>query len=264
MRCLVVSVVLLFLVVSCLPQRTDRWERTDLAGDEVTVLRQRADRLWSAKEAQDWATVFQFQDPAEHDQSAKDEFIRWCVEEEPFRILSYEIDDVDVDGNLGWVDVRYRTSLNKFPDIPARDAETWQKWRRIDGMWYPVPTRELASCPEAPSKRDASAEARLRTRFLESWTARQGRDWPRLYALTDPADREDVPEDEYAQVEGLFEYLAHEVDWVEVVGQRGRIRVSYEHKVTDTSLSKLPAMTATMIETWIQRDNEWYRDLKRQ
>lgn len=230
--------------------------------DQAMALRGRADRLWSAKTAEDWATAYLFLEPPERQKASQEEFVNWCVNEEPFRVLSYDVQDVRVAGDVGWVNVHYRASLNKFPDAPARDAQTWEKWRRIDEMWYPVPVDELSVYPESPAKRDAAEESRLRGRFLESWAARQARAWPRLYKLTDPADRADVPEEEYAEVEGLFEYIAHEIHWVEVLGRRGRIRVSYEHRVTDPSLSKLPVMSASVIETWIRRDNEWYRDLK--
>ncbi len=64
-------------------------------------------------------------------------------------------------------------------------------------------------------------------------------------------------------MEELFDYLSHRLDWIEVIGNQGRIRVTYHHKLTDKSMEKLPARDATFIEAWVKSEDEWYLDLKR-
>lgn len=211
---------------------------------------------------EDWATVFGFLDPSKARRMVRAEFVRWSAREEPFQIISFHIGTVEADGDVGWTEVHYRTLLRRFPDIAARDATQWQKWRVVQGQWYPVPQRELEAYPAPPAKRDADEETRLRTRFEESWDARRRRDWRRLYELCDPRDRSAVSRESFAESESLFEYRSHRVDWVEVISGRGRVRVLYDHKIMDASLTKLPARSMYVVERWVKVDNEWYRDLK--
>ncbi len=186
----------------------------------------------------------------------------WCREHEPFRIHAFHLDQVLTEGQLGWVELAYRTSLSRFPDLAPRDVDRWQKWLLVDGQWYPIGPRHLSDYPESPAQRDGAQEQRLAARFEESWKARRDRDWHRLYELTDPRDWPDVPEDEFTEVESLFDYLSYKLGWVQVFEETGKVRVSYHHKVNDPSLTKLPARSIWIVEKWTKYDGEWYRDLK--
>lgn len=254
---------LLLICEACIGPRGTQIDNERYRSDERMALRERADRLWAAKRSEDWRAAFILQDPKQVTGASEEEFVAWCAEEEPFRIRTYELGAVETDGDLGWVEVSYRTLLRKFPDVPARDAHTWQKWRRVAGKWFPIPVQDLSAYLESPALRDAAEEARLRARFMESWQARHAKDWRKLYMLSDPLDLPDVAEDVFVEAEGIYEYLSFRIHWIEVLASRGRIRVSYEHRVDDPSLTKLSASTACVTETWIQRDGEWCRDLKR-
>jgi hypothetical protein len=245
---------------SCLPQRAA------FTGPEARssgALRERAERLWTAKAEEDWATVFTFGPPGEYATREQAEFVAWSREKEPFRVQSYQIGRVLTDGKeLGWVELDYSAAVRKYPDLPPRDAHRWQKWFFVTGEWYPIPLRELSLYPESPVLRNAVEEARLLERFKEAWTAKHDGNWHQLYELTDPRDREDVSEDQFAEVEGAFEYLSYDLHWVQVISDRGNVRVSYRHDIADPSLAKLPPRTLSIAEDWVKYEGEWYRDLK--
>ncbi len=229
-----------------------------------TALRDRAERLWQARLNKDWTTVFVFQDPQDTQGAEVADFVTWCEQEEPFRVESFEFGQVLVEGDMGWVEVRYRARIAKFMSLPPRDATQWEKWLRSDGQWGLVSRRALDSVPASPALRDAQQEARLRARFEEAWVPRLATDWGTLYAMTDPQDRAEVDEDTFARGNEMVGYLDRTVHWVQVIGDSGTIRVSYEYKLNDPSLTKLPPQVRTLDESWVQRDGEWYLDLKPQ
>ena len=225
------------------------------------ALRQLAEQLWHARLEQDWAAIFPFQDPKSVEDVTEADFVAWCEAEEPFHILEYRLGDVLISDGMGWVEVHSRTAMRRFPDIPPRDTYRWEKWRLLEDRWYPVPPRQLEEYPASPAQRDAAEEQRLLARFEESWEARQTGDWDRLFQLSDPRTRSDIPRDEFAEAQGLIDYLSRKVRWVEVIGERGNIRVEVLHKLTDPSLTKLSPKLAVVTERWVKVENEWYRDL---
>ena len=82
--------------------------------------------------------------------------------------------------------------------------------------------------------------------------------------MADPLDRAEVQEEEFAQAHELVEFLSMEIQWVQVVCGEGIVRVAYRHKTTDPNLTKLPERMTYLSEEWVNRDGEWYLDLKRQ
>lgn len=231
--------------------------------DDRAALRERAVALWEAKVAEDWSAVFYLQDPQSRAKWDKDEFVAWSMENDPFKIQSFDLGDVQADGDMGWVDVQYNTLIRRFETLPPRDASLWQKWRRVAGMWHPVPLRELVSYPEPPSRRNAIEEGQLRTRFMQAWRARKAGDYHALYQFCDPYDHPKMPEEAYVDMQELLEYRTCDVRWVEVVGALGRVQVVYTRKVTDPSMTKLPVETVVQTEDWIKVNGEWYQDLSR-
>jgi len=225
-------------------------------------LRRRAEELWTARRVRDCATLFNFRIPTPESEADRAGYVEWCKENEPFEIAEYTITATDAQPPWGWVRVAYRTRFRKVPDSPLESVEIWDKWFHYQGQWYPVPTTAHRDYPEAPATRRADAESRVRDRFLAAWELRRSRGWTELYQLVDPQDRGSVPEAEYARVEGLFDYLGRELHWVEVVADRGRVRVSYLHKSTDPNLTKLPTRTTVITENWIERNGEWFIDLR--
>lgn len=227
---------------------------------QAPELRAQAERLWAARKAEDWATLYTFLEP--HQQTASlEEYAAWARDHEPFKVESYQLGQVLTDGRLGWVEINARLAVRRFPNMPARAAHRWDKWEWREQQWRQVPPRAVEDYPESPVTRDAAEEAHLRERFGESWAARRAADWEKLYSLVDPRDRERVPFEKFVDSEGLFEYYSHGIVWIEVIDDRGRIRVSYEHKLTDPSLTKLPQKTLEVTERWVKHEGVWYRDL---
>lgn len=227
----------------------------------VDALRQRAERLWQARQDQDWVAIFPFQDPQAVEGVTEADYVAWAEENEPFLVHEFRLGDVLTEKDIGWVEVHCRTSMRRFTDVPPREVHRWEKWRVLEDRWYPVPPREMENYPASPAERDAAEEQRLLARFEDSWEARRAEDWDRLFALSDPRTRGDIPLDEFAEAQGLIEYLSRDVQWVEAMGDHGRIRVKILHKLNDPSMTKLAPRSLLVIERWVRVDDEWYRDL---
>lgn len=226
-------------------------------------LRRRAERFWTAKQNDDWSIVFSFLSPTERNDATLAEYVAWAEKNEPFLISDFKLKRVQTDGDDGWVEMTYEATLRRFATLSPKETTRWQSWHRSEGTWYPVPARERESCAEPPAKRNRAEEITLLTRFRESWQMRYDRDWSGLYTLTDPRDHEEVEEHHLAEAEERIVYVDYEVDWVEVIKNRGRVRVLYRHKLADPNLSKLAVRGMYVTEDWIMLDNTWYRDLIR-
>jgi hypothetical protein len=253
---------LLSLGCANLPTSTPPTSRTHDDSAEL-VVRQRARELWGARVERDWATVYGFEDPAKRKQMSQAAFVEWSQQNQLLQINTFQLGRAFVEGDLAWVEVDFNASLSRFPETPARDASQNQKWRRLGGAWYPVPTDELDAYPESPALRDAEEEKRLRARFEESWDLRREGDCQGLYLMIDPRDRVGIAADDFVKSESRIAYTACRLHWIEVIGDRGRVHVSIEHKVTDPSLTKLPSQTQRLTERWTLYEGDWYRDLRR-
>lgn len=211
----------------------------------------------------DCPTLFAFRLPEPDDrETVREDYIKWCQEEEPFQVLEFEVRDAAQQADWGWVLVSYRAQYRRVPGAQPEQVEKWQKWIR-GTQWMPVSEKALPEYPEAPALRRLDAEPGLRRRYDETWPFRQAGDVPRLYGYVDPEDQIPVPEWRFAEAEQRLAYLSNEVHWVEVLGDRGHIRVSYEHKSNDPSMTKFPVRKTPITEYWIQRDGEWYLDIRR-
>jgi hypothetical protein len=227
-------------------------------GPGARELRQRAERLWTARTQDDWAIVYMFEEPAERGHIDKAKYVDWHLENEPIKTHAFRLGRVQTEGDLGWVEVQCRTSARKFPNVPPRDVQRWEKWRVVAGDWYPIPPTAADLYPAAPALRDAAEEARLAARFEASFAARQARDWNALYALMDPEEHGKIPLELMTERENLYRYLSRQVQWVEVVGGNGRVRVRYETKRTDPSLTKMAPEVKDVTERWVKRGDTWY------
>ncbi len=259
--CIGMTLLLAMILPSCLARHEKALSKLP-SQDPLVLLQARAHQLWTAKMHEDWDTVFLFEDPRTRENVDPAEFVAWCKTSEPFRVHSFDIGQALIDGEMGWVEIECRTSVTKFPNAPPQDVDRWEKWRKVDEQWYPVPRTELDAYPISPALRDIEEEARLQARFEESWALRQARDWSGLFAMTDPYDRAGIQEDQFARAFQTVEFLSKEVQWVQVTCGEGIVRVAYQHKTTDPSLTKLPQRWTFVSERWVNRDGEWYLDLK--
>lgn len=232
-------------------------------GNPVDALRQRAGTLWAAKQNKNWSVAFSFEDPKIRDKSNEAEFVTWSEENEPFVVHSHTIGRVDVEKDMGWVEVNYSSTIRRFPNVPPREATQWQKWRLVDSTWYPVPPKELKYYPEPPSKRDLAGEARVRERFAEAWQFRKTNDWENYYQFFDPRDRGGFSPEALEEAEAMTTAEAYDVKWIEAMGAHAKVHVVYTRRVADKNLTKLPTVRSIENEDWVKVEGEWYRDLKR-
>ncbi len=230
---------------------------TDSPPDEAS-LRARAEKLWTAKTKQDWASVFDVTDPTVRRDAKVDEYVRWAEANEPFKVHEFTIHRVAAEGEMGWVELSEKTSLRRYPAIPPTERRRWEKWRVVDGRWYPVPPREIDLYPRPPVERDLAAEKSLRERFARTVELRQKRDFAALYEMAAPIDREKVSLEQFAEIEEKYEYKEADVQWVEAADGSGRVGVIYGVKLVDPNLTKLAANYVWRTEPWVLVDGQWY------
>ncbi|MBK8914884.1 MAG: hypothetical protein IPM64_09860 [Phycisphaerales bacterium] len=223
----------------------------------------RARALWDARTRKDWKAAWDFVQPRVAAQSTVEQYIEWCEKSEPFIYESYALHGVDVDGDYGWANLTYSTRIRQFPTHPVREAEQWQKWYAIDGRWYPVvEPRERDACPEPPALRNLAAEPRLRERFAQASKLRAAKDWSALLKMVDPGDLDGVDEATFVREQEKLTITSERVVWVQAIRDRGTVFVVYTAKLNDPSMQNLPETQQPMLERWILRDGEWFRDLR--
>lgn len=221
-----------------------------------------AARLWTARKTEDWDTTFTFEDPDVLKGTPAADYAAWKEKEEPFRYDSFELGRALVDGGYGWVEVKAVVAMRKMPDLPGRDVQRWERWNWRFGRWLPVPPQVIESFPESPALRDADQERRLRARFDVAWEARRAADYEKLYSITDPRQRAAVPPDQHQSAESKHIYVDARVKWVEVIGERGRVRGVFLFKPNDPSLAKQEPQLLETTEGWNLFEGEWYIDLR--
>lgn len=220
-------------------------------------LAERAEACWKARVAENWTAMFQYIAPEKRKEWSSEAFAAWSAKNEPFQVLNFEVRRVEEQGILGWVTVDYTSKIRQFAQSPARAATKVEKWSRSDGVWYLVPKEKLASIPAPPSKRDAAAEHRLRERFDDAWSARRRGDHDALYHMLDLDQRSQVSPALFDQGESVIDYLDAAVQWVEVIGDQGRVCVTYTFKLADPNMKKMRPQHKTIIEDWKLQQGQW-------
>ncbi len=227
----------------------------------TSTLRDRVDGLWKARVSGDCPTVQKFEDPRTPGGMHRDEYIKFCQEREPFLYKSYNVVDIQSDRDWGWVDVKYSSVIRGHENIPARESTLNERWQRYNKQWFLVPKDKQDRMPSTPKVRNMKEEPKLQARFMQTWEARKANDWKKLYELLDPKDRETIPLKEYSEGEAKFDILKADLQWVEVIGEKGRVLVDYLAKPSDIKL--IDPINVPKFEDWILVNGEWYRDIKR-
>jgi hypothetical protein len=223
-------------------------------------LRERAQAFWDARVREDWAVLYQYLPTSGKSQEGLDEFITFSKKNTAFKYLSFELKETETAGDLGWVKLVCMAQPKGVSNVPPRKTETWQLWEMKDGNWVPVPTKQLAEAPSRPpSMRPAAEEAELTKRVNEFWEAKEKEQWGLIYEYCDPEFRKAVSQEEFLQKKAQYYYVAHSVDWTEVTGDKGKVKVTYLIRPTDPYLSKVEPADDTFIEDWIKIEGVWYR-----
>lgn len=255
------AIILILLIAGCTANSAKVGMSAEDHRARSAGLRERVEKLWSARQAEDWRTVFTFEDPELQAASTPEEFESWSSENEPFKVVSFSVLGVEQQGDLGWAELDTKMGVRRFPTAPIRDIQRWETWHRLDGTWYPIPRGADDQYPVAPSRRDADAEAALRARFAEAWKARKSADWKALFQMIEPQDRAQTDETSFALVQNKIKFLDADVEWVQVVGSAGVVRVDYKHRFNDPSLTKMTPRNLVVNEDWVLIDGTWYLDV---
>jgi hypothetical protein len=227
------------------------------------TLRRRAEKFWKARVAEDFASLYDYQEPEVQATTTKDEFVAQSREDPGvFKYYSWDLGRAEVHENIGWIEVRAVGRVVRFPDTPRQNLNRWDTWQLIDGEWYPVMGEARGNMPEPPSKRNAEEEGWLSKRFQEYWEARRTANYPILYEYLNPADRQAIKYDHFAETEAWFKFLDCRVAWTEVIGERGRVGIYYTARTSDPHLSKTAPVTKFIVESWVKSDGLWFRDVE--
>ena len=229
------------------------------AQEEQEALGQRAREFWEARVKGDWAVLYDYLTAAEREKFGKDAFVASSKENAPFRYLSYKLGGIETEGSFGWVEVSYSLQITRYPELPAKEMHIWQLWSKVDGSWEPAPKQDAEEVPKRPQLRNTAEEPLLAKRVDGFWHAKELQDWGRIYEYCDPAYRGRVSREEFLQMKARHLYVSHKIDWVEVIADRGKTKVTYTYKPNDPSLTKLDPVAESAIEGWIKVDGEWYR-----
>jgi hypothetical protein len=112
--------------------------------DTGASLKERAGTYWGLKQAKKWDEVYdKYLDPEAKKTVTKDAFLkrRWLA----FDILSYEISDIQENGDKATVTVKNEANIPlKTPQgelqFIKKQMDTKDQWVRHDGAWYVVLT----------------------------------------------------------------------------------------------------------------------------
>jgi hypothetical protein len=232
---------------------------THVPADGLSLLTARAHEIWTARVDKDWATLYQYQSPAAREAKTEAQFVSMNAEGGLFRFDSYKIHEVQVDNDMGWVDVERVCHLSKFPDFPPETMRTWERWYRFNDQWYCSTPEDMDLLPTAPKERNAAEEKLLQKRFEELCELRVSSNFEKTYEFMPPATRERLSLQTYMEGEALMRVLSCDFRWAEVVGDMGRVRGEYLLQSGDPNMTKMPPSRKTVVEYWKKIDGTWYR-----
>ncbi len=226
-------------------------------GDRADALAAAADRLWQARIADDFASMYEFQRADFQEANTMDAYIEWSEANEPFKWESFEIGEVYAQGQIGWVEVQQSVAMRRMPSVPPRDTRVWEPWMHIEDRWLPVNSPTAGNLPQTPAIRDIDAETELAERFEKSWQYRHDREWAKLFDMMSSESKSTTTAQQFADAQDLLIFVQCRVEWVEVIDDAGRIGAFVQFKYNDPSLQKMQPKTTLVIERWIRENGEW-------
>lgn len=103
--------------------------------DEEAALWKRQDALWRAREAQDWAAIYEFMDPGYRAATPKENFLK---RKSKYLYLRHKVEWVEVQGTTGRTKVFFEQKLND-PTLHKLEPSTevgYEAWVKTGGEWY--------------------------------------------------------------------------------------------------------------------------------
>lgn len=232
------------------------------APDDRQAVEARAQRLWAAEVKDDWGAVYDLLTPVSREGQTRDEYAANRRTIGPLHYREAKVDEVVLANDVAWVHVSYKFVLVAHPIVPPSPAQNWQVWRK-DGDWQAIGPSERELWPRLPPHlRPAADEAALAKRSSEFWQARVARDFKKIYPYLDPNFRGVVPLDEFLVRKSKYLYFTPRMDWAEVDGAAGRVKVLFASKLADPAASKMEPSENLVIEKWVKAGGEWFFDVK--
>jgi hypothetical protein len=230
------------------------------AEEDRQVFEAQAKRYWLAEVGQDYATVYGMLSTDEQNTITREDYVTLRKEGGPPRFVTAQVGDIDYDGNLAWVFVKFDWMLPRYAYAGSRPGTTWQLWRNAGG-WHPIPLAVREQWPILPpQQRPAADEANLKARVSGLWQAKVEQDWKSVYTYMPPWFREQTPLDKYLKSKARFLYVAPEVQWVEAKDDKARAAIMVGTKYNDPAATKMQPIVDKVIEPWIKADGIWYLD----
>jgi hypothetical protein len=220
-----------------------------------------AKRFWGAEVQQDWNAVYDLLTPGGREGATREEYAAYRKEQGPLHFVAAQIGEVTVAGDIGWVRVTYQFKFAKYPEVAVGQGDMWDLWRNTDA-WRPVPKEQRDQWPKRPpQERPAADEAALAARTDALWQAKAAQDWKTVYQYLPPAFRAQISLEEFLSRPPRNLYVSPRIEWTEVDGESGRVKVAFAAKPTDPAVSKMEPQNNSTIESWIKRDGQWYLDI---
>lgn len=232
--------------------------------DNAKTLRTRVETYWRAQEQEDWQTVFGLLSPHALQGISEQAFIEAKNQVEKLRFSNVAVGRIETSDDYAWVEVVYFYQPRHYEGLASRRAALWDVWKRENNRYYPVPPELRHDVPALPPRlRDQQEEQALAERCHRFWQAREQQDSSALYELLNPAYRRQVSLQDFLKKRSFYQYLSHQLDWVEVPkdSQQGRGRVSYAYKINDPNLSKMSPREEVQVQDWIKVGGHWYRNV---
>jgi len=224
------------------------------------VLMKRAHAFWDAVAREDWTALYQYMPPSSRTQISLDQFTASNKKKSTFHYLSFKLKKAETDGDLGWVKLVLTTEVKDLPSIPPVTTEKWEQWQKIDGNWFPIPHKRREEAPSRPpSVRSRAEEAALAKRVDEFWDAMEKEQYGLIYEFLDPEFRKGISQEEFSKKKAKSLYVAHTVQWAEVTGNLGKVRIAYLSHPNDPYVSKAEPQGSTIVQDWIKINGVWYQ-----
>jgi hypothetical protein len=128
-------------------------------------------------------------------------------------------------------------------------------WAGCQTVPPPVPIKATPQPPPAP----VSPEEALRGQVARFWDARIKGDLVKQYDLLEPEARERVTLTAFVRSRGTVDFKSHEIQAVNVVGDKGWAKVKYTFAVRMPQLTRFGSWSGESTEVWVLRNDLWYR-----
>jgi len=232
------------------------------AQDESKILREAATKFWEARVKGDWATVYDYLSEAERAGRTKERYVEVSSTVGPWRYLNYKLGGVETSDDTGWVEIEYSAEPVQFPGIKPKLVARWEHWEKVDGRWEVVYGKRVMDFPtRPPSQRSVEEERAVTARAEKFWKAQEKGDYTTVYELCSPSFRKALSLDEWLTKKAQNIYVSHEIMWAEVQGDQALVRVAFEYRPNDPTVSKMVPLDEIAMQNWMKVDGLWYLDV---